>query len=252
MNSFFTQFKTDLSDDKFKLFLVTGLFTSLFLASIVTTFYMEEIMKLLGFEDFPTLVTPSARAAFFDFLGDQVFFGLLIMTLGSMGIFASEINSGAISYSLTRPISRVTYSLSKTLSRSLTLTVPLLIGSLIGWGYINLAFETFPLEILLATLLPLLLLFFYMGFLTSLFSTRFPTTNTGFLTIALLIFQLTISVLEPLTLLSPFALADIWVDTLQSTTLVISSDFLLRIVLLLGWMVLPLLLTLYSLDKRDL
>ncbi|MHA2176612.1 MAG: hypothetical protein ACXAB2_10480 [Candidatus Hodarchaeales archaeon] len=252
MNSFLLQLRTELSDDKYKFLLVTALFTSLCLTSIITTFYMDEILRLLGFEGFPTITTPSARTAFLDFFGDQIFFGLLIMSLGSMGIFASDIESGAISFSLTRPISRYTYSLSKSLSRTLALTLPFLLASFIGWIYVNSVFETLPLEVLAGALFPLIILYFYMGFLTSFFSTRFSTTNTGLLTISVLIVQFTISTIEPLELLSPFALANIWIDILHSPTLIISDFIIQQYILLTGWMIIPLLLTLFSLDKRDL
>lgn len=252
MNTFYIQFKTNLSDDKMKFLLVSVLFIFLNVTSIISTFYMEEILNLLGFGDFPTIVTPSATVAFMDFLGDQIFFGILIISLGSMSVFAAEIDSGAINFSLTRPISRRTYTLSKTIARTLALTLPFLLASLVGWSYVNFLFETFPLEIFLEALFPLLILYLYMGFLTSFFSTRYSTTNAGLVSIAILIFQMTLSVFEPLEVLSPFALAGVWTDILHSPILLISSDILIRFGLLVGWMIIPLFLTLYSLEKRDL
>ncbi|MHA2340977.1 MAG: ABC transporter permease subunit [Candidatus Hodarchaeales archaeon] len=164
MNSFIVQLKNDLYDDKFKFLLLTVLFTALSITTILGTFYIDEIMSLLGFSDFPVLFDPSAKVAFLDFFGDQVLFGLLIMSLGSMGVLASDIESGAISFSLSRPISRSHYTLSKVLSRVLALTVPFIISSVIGWLYLGLMFDLLPFEILLGSLIPLVALYLYMGF----------------------------------------------------------------------------------------
>jgi ABC-type transport system involved in multi-copper enzyme maturation permease subunit len=252
MNSFLIQFKNDLIDDKFKFILLTALFTILSITAIITTFYMDTIMRLLGFEDFPVIVTPSARAAFLDFLGDQIFFGLLIMSLGSMGVLASEIESGTINFSLTRPISRRAYTSSRVLARSLALTVPFLLASIFGWIYLNIAFEELPLDVFLGTLFPILILYLYMGFLTGLLSSRLSIMNTGLFTIAILIIQFTLSVFEPLELLSPFSLANVWIDILAQSSLQITAEIFRKLFFLIAWMVIPLIATLYSMEKRDL
>jgi len=252
MNSFVIQFKNDIYDEKFKFLLLTVLFTSLSIMAIITTFYMDEIMSLLGFSDFPTLIEPSASAAFLDFFGDQVFFGLLIMSLGSMGVLAAEIESGAISFSLTRPISRTSYTLSKLFSRMLALTVPLIISSLIGWLYVGLMFDALPLEILIGTLIPLIALYFYMGFLASFFSSRVSSINAGFITIAILILQFTLSILEPLELLSPFALSSFWVEILMNPMFEWNLSIFGKMFFLIIWIIIPLLGTIYSMKNRDI
>jgi ABC-2 type transport system permease protein len=249
MNSILVQLKNDLYDEKFKFFLLTVLFTSLSITAIISTFYMEEIMNLLGFSDFPTLFEPSAVTAFLDFFGDQVFFGLLIMSLGSMGVLASEIESGAITFSLARPISRTHYTISKVSSRVLALTVPFVISSMIGWLYVGLMFDSLPLEILISTLIPLVTLYFYMGFLTSFFSSRASPINAGFITIAILILQFTLSVFEPLELLSPFALSSYWTSVLTNPLFVPDVS---KLFFLLIWAILPLIGTVYSMKKRDI
>ncbi|MHA1946527.1 MAG: ABC transporter permease subunit [Candidatus Hodarchaeales archaeon] len=252
MNSFIVQLKNDLYDDKFKFLLLTVLFTALSITTILGTFYIDEIMSLLGFSDFPVLFDPSAKVAFLDFFGDQVLFGLLIMSLGSMGVLASDIESGAISFSLSRPISRSHYTLSKVLSRVLALTVPFIISSVIGWLYLGLMFDLLPFEILLGSLIPLVALYLYMGFLTSFISSRASAINAGFITIAILIIQFTLSAFEPLELLSPFALSSFWTSILTNPLFEWNVNIFGKLFFLLLWVILPLIGTVYSMRKRDI
>lgn len=252
MNSFLIQLKNDIFDEKFKFLLLTVLFTALSITAIISTFYMEDIMNLLGFSGFLPFVDPSAETAFLDFFGDQVFFGLLIMSLGTMGVLASEIESGAISYSLSRPINRIEYTLSKVFSRVLALTIPFIVSSMIGWFYVSLMFDVLPLEILIGTLIPLVSLYLYMGFLTSFFSSRSSAINAGFITIAVLIVQFTLSVFEPLELLSPFTLSGFWTNVLTNPLFEWNLEIISKMLFLLLWVILPLICTVYSMKKRDI
>ncbi|MCK4848133.1 MAG: hypothetical protein KAT16_03835 [Candidatus Heimdallarchaeota archaeon] len=252
MNSFIIQLKNDIYDEKFKFLLLTLLFTALNIIAIFSTFYMDELMSLLGFSDFPSFIDPSAETAFLDFFGDQVFFGLLIMSLGSMGVLASDIESGAISFSLSRPISRTSYTLSRVFSRMLALTVPFIISSVIGWLYVGLMFDALPLEVLIGALIPLVALYFYMGFLASFFSSRVTAINAGFITIAILILQFTLSVFEPLELLSPFALSSFWASVLINPLFEWNVSILSKLFFLIIWAILPLIGTVYSMNNRDI
>ena len=252
MNSFVIQIKNDIYDEKFKFLLLTVLFTALSITAIISTFYMEDIMNLLGFSGFIPFVDPSAETAFLDFFGDQVFFGLLIMSLGTMGVLASDIDSGTISFPLTRPISRTEYTLSKVFSRVLALTSPLIISSLIGWFYVGIMFDVLPFETLVGTLIPLVILYLYMGFLTSFFSSRASAINAGFITIAILIVQFTLSIFEPLELLSPFALSGYWTSVLANPLFEWDLIIIGKLLFLILWAILPLLCTIYSMKKRDI
>ena len=252
MSIFLIQFKNDLIDEKIKFLLLTVLITLLSFTAIIGTFYIDEIMNLFGIEDFPSLFEPSAVLAFQDFFGDQVLFGLLIMTLGSMGVLASEIESGAISFSLTRPISRKAYTASRITARMLALTIPFIIGSIIGWIYVNLMFDPMPLDTLFGAMLPLVILFLYMGFVTAFFSSRMSSLNAGLTTLAVLILQFTITVIEPLEYLSPFALSSFWVELLVDPSFVWTFDIIGKFFGLCLWMVIPFVGTLISMDRRDL
>jgi ABC-type transport system involved in multi-copper enzyme maturation permease subunit len=239
-------------DEQIKFLLLTVLITLLSFTAIITTFYIDEIMSLIGIENFPLLFEPSAALAFQDFFGDQVLFGLLIMTLGSMGVLSSDIESGAISFSLTRPISRKAYTASRITARILALTVPFIIGSSIGWIYVNVMFDPMPLGTLFGAMLPLVILFMYMGFVTAFFSSRLSGLNAGLVTIAVLIFQFTIAILEPIEYLSPFALSNFWVELLIDPSFVWSFGILGKLLGLCLWTVVPFVATLISMDRRDL
>ena len=252
MYSFLIQFKSNVWEEKFKFFLLTIIFSFLGISAVIGTFYMDEIMSLLGFEDFPTIITPSSQAVFLDFFGDFTLFGLLIMSLGSMGIFASDIESGAIGFSLTRPISRRAYAISKMITRALALILPFHLASIITWIYTGLAFEVLPTEQFIGAILPLTLLFLYMGFLTDLFSSRTSTTNAGFITIGVLIVQFTISMFKPLEFLSPFALSSFWAEILNNPTWQFDLGILRNYLLLIGWLLIPFIATIYSIERKDL
>jgi ABC-type transport system involved in multi-copper enzyme maturation permease subunit len=174
------------------------------------------------------------------------------MSLGTMGVLASDIESGAISYSLSRPISRRDYTLSKVLSRVFALTIPFIFASVIGWLYVGIMFDVLPLEILIGTLIPLVSLYIYMGFLTSFFSSRLSALNAGFISIASLIVQFTLSVFEPLELLSPFALSGFWTNVLTNPLFEWNVSIVSKLFFLLLWAILPLIGTVYSMKKRDI
>jgi ABC-2 type transport system permease protein len=174
------------------------------------------------------------------------------MSLGSMGLFASDIESNVISYSLTRPISRKAYTISKMITRALALIMPFCLASVITWVYTGLAFELLPVEQFIGSILPLILLLLYMGFLTDLLSSRTSTINAGFITIGILIVQFTISMLEPLEFLSPFALSSFWVEILSDPTWQFDLEILRNYLLLISWLLFPFVATIYSMEKRDL
>ena len=122
----------------------------------------------------------------------------------------------------------------------------------IGGGGYSFSLGRFFENEFIGALLPLLLLFFYMGFLTDLFSSRTSTVNAGFMTIGVLIVQFAISMFEPLELLSPFALSSFWVDILINPAWQLDIEILLNYLFLIGWLVLPFVATVYSMEHRDL
>lgn len=243
------QIQNEFWNEKTKFLILCFLFVFQVLSSILSVFYMEELLTLFGFE-FLDPIPPTSEAVFLDFFTDNLFFGILLMSLGSMNIFAGEIENGSISYSLARPISRTDYSIAKLIARLSALILPLGIASMIGWVYMALVFEIFPIERLFWSLLILVLLYAYLGIVTSTLSTRVSTLTTGLSAIALFIVQITLSAFQPIELLSPFTYVTIWRDFLLGYT-VNFDDILLRSFLIITWILVPFILLIISIKKRD-
>lgn len=212
---------------------------------------MEELLALFGF-DFINPIPPSGEVAFLDFFTDQFLFGILIMTLGTMSIFATEIENESIAFSLSRPISRSEYTTAKIFARVIALIIPFIIASFIGWIYMATIFEHFPLERLIWALIPLILLFAYLGVLTSLLSTRTSTISAGLSAIVIIIIQVGISVFEPLKLLSPISSANMWRNFLLSSQINLNNEILLNFVHLGCWILIPFTLAIFSMKTKDL
>jgi ABC-type transport system involved in multi-copper enzyme maturation permease subunit len=212
---------------------------------------MEELFSLFGF-DFINPIPPSGEAAFHDFFADQLFFGMLIMALGTMSIFATEIENGSIIFSLSRPISRSEYTTAKIFARVIALVIPFVVASLIGWIYMAIIFEVFPLDRLIWTLLPLIFLFTYLGVLTCFLSTKISTITAGLSAIAIIIVQFAISAFEPLELLSPITSANMWRNFLLNPYIDFNHEILLNFVHLGCWILVPFILTIFSMKTRDL
>ena len=208
---------------------------------------MEELLALFGL-DFINPIPPTGEAAFQDFFMDQLLFGIIIMALGTMSIFASSIENGSISFSLARPISRSEYALARISARIIALVTPFFIASFIGWIYMAIIFDILPLEKLLWSLIPLGLLFIYFGVTTSALSTRTSALTAGLIAIGIFIVQFSISAFAPLELLSPFTPANIWMEILSSSTIQWDQQIIMKIGLLGGWILIPLIFGIHSLN----
>ncbi|MFX0185474.1 MAG: ABC transporter permease subunit [Candidatus Hodarchaeota archaeon] len=248
---FYYQLKNDLWDDRFKFVLLLFLFTFQVITSIITIFYMEDLLALFGL-NFLNPIPPTGELAFKDFFGDQIFFGLLIMALGSMSIFAGEIENGSIHFSLTRPISRTEYALARILARLIALLFPFVLAVLIGWIYLGIVFETFPFEKLFWSSLLLVLFFTYLGIVTSALSSGTSTLTAGIGAITVFIVQFSISAFEPIEMLSPFTLVNIWTVIITNQSFQFTQELFINIGLLIGWIIFPLLIGIHTLRTRDL
>lgn len=249
INVFFIQLKSNLWDERYKFMILLIIFVFQVLSSIISVFYMEELLTLFGF-DFISPIPPTGEAAFLDFFGDQLLFGIIIMALGTMNIFASDIENGSISFSLSRPISRSQYASAKIMARIGALITPFFIASFIGWIYMGIVFEVLPFETLLWALLPLGLFFIYLGVTTSALSTRTSALTAGLIAIGIFIIQFTISAFEPLELLSPFTFANVWIELLSNSNM--NQKIITKIGLLAGWILIPAGLAIFSFKTRDL
>jgi len=249
--TFRLQLQDNLWNERLKFVILLCVFIIQALTSIMSVFYMEEILAMAGFE-FVSPIPPSTEAVFMDFFNDQLLFYFFLMALGSMGLFANEIENGSIEFFLTRPITRTNYTLTKIITRLSILVVPFVITTIATWGYLSLVLEIIPLERVLFALIPVCLLYFYFGTVTSAFSTRFSSLTAAFSAIGIFLVQFTISTLKPIELLSPITAANIWGKILQGSESVFSVEYLSSILLLIIWVIAPLVIAVYSLNRRDL
>lgn len=249
LNNFILQLKNDLWNERLKFIILLFLFLFQVIVSVITIFYLEDILTLFNIE-WINPIPLTGEAAFADFLGDQLLFGILIMSLGTMNIFAAEIDNKSISYSLTRPISRTEYSIAKLVARLSALILPLIIATLVGWGVMALIFEVFPLDRLILSTFFIILLFLYLGVITSALSTRVSALTAGLVAIVLYIIQFTLSVIQPIELLSPFSYSALWVDFLTNNWIPF-NEIVLKLSLLGFWILIPLILLIYSMKTRD-
>ena len=194
---FLIQIKNDLWNERLKFLILLFLFIFQVISSIIAIFYMEELLAFFNFE-FINPIPPSGEAAFLDFLNDQFIFGILIMSLGTMSIFATEIENNSISYSLTRPISRKEYSTARIIARLIALISPLILATILGWLYMALIFEIFPLDRLIGSLIFMVLLYIYLGIVTCALSTRVSALTAGLAAITIYIAQITIAICKSL------------------------------------------------------
>jgi len=248
--SFFVQFKHDLWGDRLKLMLLSLLFFFQIIMSIIGTFYMQDLLKLFDFE-LMNPITPSGEVAFADFFSDVFLFGILIASLGTMNLFAGDIETGSISYSLSRPIKCEDYSIAKISSRLITLIVPFIIASFAGWFYLLFFFTEIPLINLIWTLIPIALFYSYIGIVTSLLSTRFSSLTAGFSAIVIFVIQFAISAFKPLELLSPFTCVAFWPKLLYNNSSLNSWEVIFNLGMISIWILIPLILTILSMRRRD-
>lgn len=247
--NFILQLKNDLWNERLKFIILLFLFLFQVIVSITTIFYLEDILALFNIE-WINPIPLTGEAAFADFLGDQMLFGILIMSLGTMNIFAAEIDTKSISYSLTRPISRTEYSIARLVARLIALILPLIIATFVGWGFMALIFEIFPLDRLIFSLLFLILLFLFLGVTTSALSTRVSALTAGLVAIVFYIILFTLSVIQPIELISPFTYSALWIDFLMNNW-VPFNEIVLKLFLLGSWILVPFFLMIYSMKTRD-
>ncbi|MFX0085661.1 MAG: ABC transporter permease subunit [Candidatus Hodarchaeota archaeon] len=244
------QFKNDLWNERIKFLILLILFIFQAFSSIISIFYMEEILALFNIK-YISPIAPTGEAAFLDYFNDQFLFGILIMSLGTMNIYAAEIENNSISYSLTRPISRTKYTVARFVARITALILPFIVATFIGWIYMLVFFELFSLDRLLLSLSVLVLLFIYLGTITSALSTRLSALTSGLGAIGLFVVQFTISAFKPIELLSPFSSTTLWSEFLLNISVPL-NEIIFKLILLGGWILIPFFLAIYSMKKRDL
>jgi ABC-2 type transport system permease protein len=235
--------------EKKKIMLMFVLFLVFGLTSVVTQIYLPDILALSGFE----LVNPPQPSLFgvlSDYWGDIVLFALIIILI-MMTTFSAELDvNKQVYFYLSRPISRNTYYLTRTLLKVISVMFIFSIASLIVYFY---ALAFFDQVDFIKIIQSILLLSMSLGSIVAvviMFSTKFSTGNTGISSFGFIFFQLIIALIEPLKWLSPSSLGNEWVKVLTGT---ISENNLFLTFFALGlWLIIPMIIGWIFYTKRDL
>jgi ABC-2 type transport system permease protein len=250
LSSLFAHISVEFDLERKKIVIITILFVFMGLMAVATQVLLPEILKLAGLE-IANLPDPSLFAVLADFWGDSILFALVIVLL-TMGTFSSEIDVNKQAYiMLSRPISRTTYFLTRTIIKTIGLFIGFFIASLITYLY-SLAFYDYVdiLDFLVSAIL-ISLSFCTIVTIVSMFSARFSTMTSGILGFLFLFGQLFVILIEPIQWIVPFGASSIWVDIFIGLEVGI-NDLFLSLGSLMLWIIGPLIIGWYFYNNRDL
>jgi ABC-2 type transport system permease protein len=156
MNQFMVLFKKESLESwrNFKWIWMPISFLLLGVMDPITQHFLPQILDSVG--DLPEgaviqLPEPSAQDVLTMSLGNLDMFGILIIVLASMGIISGERKSGVAAMILVKPVSHVSFVLSKWFFSLILMWVSYFIGLLASWYYTGLLFDFIPFSDFLLT-----------------------------------------------------------------------------------------------------
>jgi ABC-type transport system involved in multi-copper enzyme maturation permease subunit len=250
LSTLLAHISVEIDLEKKKIVILTILFVFMGLMAVATQVMLPEILKLAGIE-IANLPEPSFLAVFADFWGDSGFFALIIVLL-TMGTFSSEIDVNKQAYiTLSRPISRTTYFLTRTIIKTIGLFIVFFVASLVTFLYTLAFYESIYILDFLVSAILISISFCSTVVIVSMFSAKFSTIISGILGFFFLFSQLFIILIEPIQWIVPFGASAIWIDIFIGLE-VETSDLLLSLGSLTLWIIGPLLIGWYFYNNRDL
>jgi ABC-2 type transport system permease protein len=118
-----------------RLLIVGGVFLFFGLTTPLTLKYLPEIIRLAG-EQIPLEIPPpTAAQSLAEYASTIGQLGILIAVLIAMGSVAGELRLGTAIITLSKPVSRAAFIISKLMAMSITFLVSLVIASLFCFGY---------------------------------------------------------------------------------------------------------------------
>ncbi|MFW9990717.1 MAG: ABC transporter permease subunit [Candidatus Odinarchaeota archaeon] len=195
---------------------------------------------------------PTAEMALIEALENTTLLGFIVVALVTMQVFATEIESGTVFYSLVRPIKRYEYVIGKIAARMAAVGAIIALSITIIWVYTGFLFGgDLPDVNLLDVVIPFLLLFLFIVALTSLFSTRLSVLSSGLTAIFIGAVLLALpGILWQFGELSPFYLVNKYSDIVFGGLSVLEEP--LAIIIALGWIMSLTAGAVISFQKRDL
>ena len=138
MKGFTPLFKKELREQLklYRLVIVGSIFLFFGLSAPLTLKYLPEILKMAGDQGM-NIQLPVATAAmsFSSYAGNIGQIGALIAVLVAMGCIANELKSGTAVMTLSKPVSRGAFVITKLLALSLTFVVSIAVASSVCLGY---------------------------------------------------------------------------------------------------------------------
>ncbi|MGA7728532.1 MAG: ABC transporter permease subunit, partial [Dehalococcoidales bacterium] len=138
MKGFAPLFRKEMRE-QFKLYrlvIVCAIFLFFALSAPLTLKYLPDILKMAGEQNMIIqLPTPTAFMALSEFAGNIGQIGALIAVLMAMGGIANELKSGTAVMTLSKPVSRSAFVISKLLAVSITFLISMTAASLVCLGY---------------------------------------------------------------------------------------------------------------------
>ena len=246
-------FLVEFNKEKGKLFLVFTLFLFFALTSVVTQIVLPEILDLSGIEIIG-LPEPSLMAMLSDFWGDTIIYLIIVIFYG-MGTFSSEIEiNKPIYFTLSRPVTRKTYFLSRFLIRIIGFFLIFFTASMIIYILGSLYFS--PLKVERVILASMILALSLTGILSIIImaSSRFRTMTSAVIGFGFVVYHIFLLLLEKpfewIKWFDPLLLSNIWFETLNGVAN--SVEFVVYLIALLFWIILPGLIGLLLFENRDI
>ncbi len=245
----FAHIKVEFDQAKMKLLIVMLILIFSGFTSVISQKYMNEILKMAGFE-LQNPPTPSMASFLSDFLGDASLYILIIILLG-MGTFSNELEvNKQVYFTLSRPISRSTYYMTRSLILTIGIALATIIGSLLVYFYSLIYFKPITIEKIILILVLISLQYSSMYAIMIMFSTRYSQSTAGVFGFITFLSEALIAFIEPLRWFSPLALSSDWTKILTGTIkpLDLTADFIALFI----WTIVPLAIGWYLYQKRDL
>ncbi|MFV2016159.1 MAG: hypothetical protein ACC656_12065, partial [Candidatus Heimdallarchaeota archaeon] len=244
---------TEFSLEKSKLVLIFIALLIIATMSVVSIILLPDLLALSGIE-ISGLPDPSTTFVLADYWGDLTLY-IFITILYGMGIFSSEIdNNKPIYFKLSRPVSRRSYYLIRSLIRIVGFFIISTLTSLYVYFFSSLYFDTLDLaSVILSSVIISLSLVSFLS-VVIMASAKFRTLVSDVIGISFFFFQILTflfqSAFEWLKWINPLSLSTIWKNIIGN--IAESGEILTTIVALCIWIIVPTTLGLLMFVKRDI
>lgn len=246
-------FKIEFELERSKLLLIGVVMLFFAVTSVIAIVLLPDLLKLSGVE---IIGFPEASTVFVlsDFWNDSLLYFIIII-LYAMGTFSSEIDGNKpIYFKLSRPISRRSYYLTRTLIRILGIVFVFTLAGIVAYLLASVYYEQIALEkVIIASIINSLAV----GSLISIVimsSASFKTTTSAFIGIGFVFYQIIVSIFEQafdwIKWFNPQSLSSTWMDVIKDTIEI--SDIISSILALSMWIIIPIIIGLIIYEKRSI